>query len=174
MPTIIEINNKTPKIDSSVWLASNATVTGDVFIGAHSSVWFQVVIRGDVNKIMIGEKVNIQDGAIVHGTTGKGDTIIGDSVTIGHRAIIHGCQIANNVLIGMGAIILDDAQIQENVVVGAGSVVTQGKILESGFLYAGVPAKKIKPLNPDQSKMYTSLSAEAYVNYATLYKEQGA
>jgi len=174
MPTIIEINGHFPQIDASVWVAENATITGDVHIGKDSSVWFQVVIRGDVNKIIIGEKVNVQDGAIIHGTTGKGDTIIGNSVTLGHRAIIHGCQIADHVLIGMGAIILDDTRIQDNVVVGAGSVVTQGQTLESGFLYAGVPAKKIKPLDPENSKIYTTLSAEAYIQYAELYKKQGA
>ena len=134
---IIPVNGKSPVIPGSCWVADNATVTGDVEFGEQCSVWFQVVIRGDVNKIRIGNKVNIQDASIIHGTNGRGDTIIGNNVSIGHRAIIHGCEIKDNVLIGMGAIILDDAVIGSNVLVAAGAVVTSGMILESGFLYGG-------------------------------------
>lgn len=166
---IISVNGILPKIAKSCWVAENATVTGDVEIGEDSSVWFQTVIRGDVNKIIIGKRVNIQDAAIVHGSTGLGNTIIGDDVSIGHRAIIHGCTLHNNVLIGMGAIILDDAVVQSNVIVGAGAVVTGGSILESGFLYAGIPAKKIKPLEEGKTDYYIKGTAAGYVDYKKLY-----
>ena len=156
---IIPVNGITPKISKTCWVAENATVTGDVKIGEESSIWFQTVIRGDVNKIKIGNRVNIQDASIVHGTTGGRDTIIGNDVSIGHRAIIHGCTLEDNVLIGMGAIILDNVVVQSNVIVGAGAVVTGGSILESGFLYAGIPAKKIKPLEEGKvCLLYTSPS----------------
>ena len=167
---IISVKNITPTIPASSWVAENATITGDVICGEECSIWFQVVIRGDVNKIRIGARVNIQDASIVHGTTGRGDTIIGNNVSIGHRAIIHGCQIHDNVLIGMGAIILDDVVVESNVIVGAGAVVTSGSILESGFLYAGVPAKKIKPLEEGKVDFYIKGTAAAYVEYANYYK----
>jgi len=168
---ILSYDGKTPSISDHVWIAHNATVAGNVVIGSKSSVWFQAVIRGDANGIIIGNKVNIQDGAVVHGSTDKQDTIIGDNITIGHRAIVHGCTIQNNVLIGMGAIILDDVLIMDNVIVGAGAVVTQGSVLESGFLYAGVPAKKIKPLQANSLQMI-QMSAEAYVQYAKKYQNE--
>lgn len=167
---ILEVNGKTPKIDSSCFIAENATLTGDIIIGKNSSVWFQTVIRGDVNQIRIGKNSNIQDLSMVHGTNGKQDTIIGDHVTVGHKAIIHGCTIENNVLIGMGAIILDDAIIKSRSIIAAGAVVTSGTICESGFIYAGIPAKKIKPLDAESAKKYTLLNAEAYVKYSAWYK----
>lgn len=166
---IISVKGITPKIAESCWVAENATVTGDVEIGKESSVWFQAVIRGDVNKIKIGDRVNIQDASIVHGTTGGRDTVIGNDVSIGHRAIIHGCTLEDNVLIGMGAIVLDNAVVQSNVIVGAGAVVTGGSILESGFLYAGIPAKKIKPLEEGKTDFYIKGTAAGYVEYKKLY-----
>jgi len=166
---ILPVKGILPTIDKSVWVADNATVTGDVIIGKNSSIWFQVVIRGDVNQIQIGENVNIQDASIVHGTHGKAATVIGNNVSIGHRAIIHGCTLHDNVLIGMGAIVLDDAVVESNVIVGAGAVVTGGSRLESGYLYAGIPAKKIKPLDEAKSDFYVKGTAAAYVEYRKYY-----
>ena len=170
MPLIIDLNGHHPQIDPSVWIADNATITGNVSIESQSSVWFQVVIRGDVNKISIGKNVNIQDGAIVHGTLGRGDTIIGDNVSIGHRAIVHGCTVHNNVLIGMGAIVLDDAILQEHTIVAAGAVVTSNSILESGFLYAGIPAKKIKAIDENMINQYINGTAQGYIEFSSWYR----
>ena len=170
MALIIPYGGDTPFIDESAWIAENATITGNVTIGAESSVWFQTVIRGDVNKIQIGKRVNIQDGSMVHGTYGRNDTIIGDGVSVGHRAIIHGCHIKENVLIGMGAIVLDDAVLEPGCIVAAGAVVTSGSKLESGFIYAGIPAKKIKPISPEQALIYLKGTSDAYVKYSRNYK----
>jgi len=167
---VISVNGVKPDIDQTAWIAENATVTGDVEIGEESSVWFQSVIRGDVNRIRIGARVNIQDGAIVHGSTGKQDTTIGDDVSVGHRAIVHGCTIHNDVLIGMGAIILDEAIIESNVIVAAGAVVTVGAKLESGFLYAGIPAKRIKPLEEGKHDFFIKSTALSYVQNKKLYQ----
>jgi len=168
---IIEVNGIRPSLPSSSWVAENATVTGDVVCGEECSIWFQVVIRGDVNKIRIGNRVNIQDATIVHGTAGRGDTIIGNNVSIGHRAIIHGCQIHDDVLIGMGAIVLDDAIVESNVVVAAGAVVTSGSVLKSGYLDAGIPARQIKPLDEGMADYYIKGTAAAYVQYSGYYKK---
>ncbi len=170
MALIIPVNNKKPLIDSSVWLAENATITGDVTIGAHSSIWFQVVIRGDVNKIIIGENVNIQDGAVVHGTLGRKNTILGNNVSIGHRAIVHGCQVADNVLIGMGAIVLDDAILEENCLIAAGAVVTSGTVVKSAYLYAGIPAKPIRKMDASMISQYIDGTAKGYVEFSSWYK----
>ncbi|MEM9549320.1 MAG: gamma carbonic anhydrase family protein [Bacteroidota bacterium] len=168
---IIEVNGTAPIIPESTWAAENATITGDVIFGEECSIWFQVVIRGDVNKIRIGNRVNIQDASIVHGTTGRGDTIIGNNVSIGHRAIIHGCCIHDNVLIGMGAIVLDDAVVESNVVVAAGAVVTSGTVLKSGYLYAGIPAKQIKPLKEEMIDYFIKGTAAAYIEYSSYYNK---
>ena len=167
---IIPVNGTVPIIPKSTWVAENATLTGDIVCGEQCSIWFQVVIRGDVNKIKIGDRVNIQDASIVHGTNGRGDTVIGNNVSIGHRAIIHGCTIEDNVLIGMGAIVLDEAVVESNVIVAAGAVVTSGSVLKSGFLYAGIPAKAIKPLEEGKVDYYIRGTAAAYVEYASYYK----
>ncbi len=161
-----------PQIDESAWIAENATITGNVKIGRASSVWFQTVIRGDVNQIIIGNRVNIQDGSMVHGTFGRNDTIIEDGVSVGHRAIIHGCHIKENVLVGMGAIVLDDAILESGCIVAAGAVVTAGSHLESGFIYAGIPAKKIKKISPEQAEVYLRGTADAYVKYSRNYMQQ--
>ncbi len=166
---IVKILGVSPTIHPTCWIAPNATITGKVHIGKDSNVWYQAVIRGDANTIYIGEGVNIQDGAIVHGSYDKNDTHIGDFVTIGHRAIIHGCTIKSHVLIGMGAIILDDAIVPEYCIVGAGALVTQGKELESGWIYGGVPAKKIKQLPPEAIKSMNQASADGYVQLSKLY-----
>ena len=152
MPLIKSINNITPKILEGVFLADNAVVVGDVIIGKESSVWFNTVIRGDVNSIIIWNSVNIQDGVVVHCTYQKTKTIIGDNVSIGHNAIIHGCEIRNNVLIGMGAIIMDNVIIEENSIIAAGAVLTKGTYVKSGSLFAGVPAKFKRSLFEEEIK----------------------
>ena len=167
---LITVNGITPKIHPTAWIAETAILTGDLEIGAHSSIWFGVVIRGDVNKIRLGKNVNIQDLSMVHGTVGRGDTILGDNVSVGHRAIIHGCQIEDNVLIGMGAIVLDDVLVPSNTIIAAGAVVTSGTKLESGYIYAGTPARKLKPLDPVKAQLYIEGTAAGYVGYKELYK----
>jgi len=167
---ILSVNGVSPQIDESAWVADNATVTGDVVIGAECSIWFQVVIRGDVNKIILGNNVNIQDGAIVHGTHGRGDTILGNNVSVGHRAIIHGCQIEDNVLVGMGAIVLDDVIIPSNTIIAAGALVPSNAKIASGFIYAGTPAKKLRPLDPEFAQLYIEGTAQGYVGYKKLYQ----
>ena len=167
---LITVNGITPKIHPTACVAETAILTGDLEIGVHSSIWFGVVIRGDVNKIRLGKNVNIQDLSMVHGTVGRGDTILGDNVSGGHRAIIHGCQIEDNVLIGMGAIVLDDVLVPSNTIIAAGAVVTSGTKLESGYIYAGTPARKLKPLDPVKAQLYIEGTAAGYVGYKELYK----
>lgn len=169
MALILPVKGMLPEIHKSCWIAENATITGNVSIGEESTVWFQTVIRGDVNRIIIGKRSNLQDGCIVHGSYDKGDTIIGDNVSVGHRATLHGCIIHNNVLIGMGATIMDDVVVESNVIVAAGALVTMGKRLESGFLYAGLPAKKIKALDEKMMQYYISGTADHYVEYSKYY-----
>ncbi len=170
MAIIKTVNGDTPQIHDSAWIAENAVITGNVEIGENSSVWFGVVIRGDVNKIQIGNNCNIQDLTMVHGTYHRGDTILGDNVSIGHRAIIHGCQIRDNVLIGMGAILLDDVIIPSNTVIAAGALITSNMKLESGFIYAGSPAKKLKPLPQEGIDYYIKGTADHYIKYSSWYK----
>jgi len=165
------INGKTPKIGDNCYIAENATIVGEVFLGEKSSVWFNAVIRGDVNSIHIGTKVNIQDGAIIHCTYQKHATIIGNNVSIGHNAIVHGCTIKDNVLIGMGSIIMDNCVIESNTIIAAGSVVTQNTIVESGTIYAGIPAKKVKEINTSDFKGEIERIADNYVLYSSWYKE---
>jgi len=160
----------TPQIGENVFIADYAVIAGDVIIGNDSSVWFHAVIRGDVNSIRIGNKVNIQDGAIIHCTFEKTKTIIGDNVSIGHRAIVHGATVGDNVLIGMGAIVMDNAIIPSNVIIGAGSLVLEGSVLESGFVYAGVPAKKIKQLSDDLFADQVKRIADNYIKYSSWFK----
>ena len=170
MPLIKQVNGSTPNLGSNVFLADNSTLVGDVSIGDNSSIWFNTVIRGDVNPIIIGKNVNVQDGVVIHCTYNKTSTIIGDNVSIGHNAIIHGCSIANNVLIGMGAIIMDNVIIESDVIIGAGSIVPEGKVLESGFIYLGSPAISHKKLNTSQiSDMNRSVS-DNYIKYAEWFK----
>jgi len=170
MPLIIPVTGISPTIHPSCWIAENATITGDVTIGKDSTVWFQTVIRGDVNKIIIGERTNIQDGCIIHGSYDKGDTILGNDVSVGHRATLHGCIIHDKVLVGMGATIMDDVIVESNVVVAAGALVTMGQTLESGYLYGGLPAKKMKPLDDKMMKYYITGTAKHYVEYSQYYR----
>jgi len=146
MPVILPVNNVLPKMGNNCFIAPNATIVGDVIMGDECSVWFNAVVRGDVNSIRIGNKVNIQDGCIIHCTYQKAKTVIGHNVSIGHNAIVHGCIVHDSVLIGMGAIIMDDAEIGSNSIIAAGAVVLEGTKIESGVIYGGVPAKKIKDI----------------------------
>ncbi len=170
MALIKTCREKTPMFEENCWFAENATIVGDVIFGENCSVWFSAVIRGDVNSIRIGNNVNIQDGAVLHCTYEKTKIEIHDNVSIGHNAIIHGACIQNNVLIGMGAIIMDNCIIEENVIVAAGAVVTENTNLESGFIYAGIPAKKIKPISTDHIEGEIERIAKNYSLYASWFK----
>jgi carbonic anhydrase/acetyltransferase-like protein (isoleucine patch superfamily) len=172
MGIIKTLNNHTPRIGDSVFVAENAIVIGDTHIGEHSSVWYGVVIRGDVNTITIGHHSNIQDLTMVHCTYNKASTTIGNYVTIGHSAIVHGCTIGDNVLIGMGARLLDLCVVPENIIIAAGSLVLERTVLESGWLYAGSPVRKIKPLTDEHLKGIRQY-ADYYEMYAQWYREQG-
>ena len=169
MPLIKSINNIAPKISEGVFLADNAVIIGDVIIGKKSSVWFNTVVRGDVNSIFIGDGVNIQDGVVVHCTYKKTKTIIGDNVSIGHNAIIHGCEIKNNVLIGMGAIIMDDVVIEENSIIAAGAILTKGTYVKSGSLFAGVPAKFKRGLSKEEIDNSITKTAVNYMKYLSWF-----
>ncbi|MEZ0451001.1 gamma carbonic anhydrase family protein [Sphingobacterium thalpophilum] len=168
MALILSVLDKTPLIAEECFLAPNATIVGDVALGHHCSVWFNAVIRGDVNYIRIGNYTNIQDAAVIHCTYKKCGTTIGNYVNIGHQAMIHGCIINDHVLIGMGAIVMDNAIVESNVIVAAGAVVLENTRCESGFLYAGVPAKKIKPLTEDQRALLQQLPNN-YVLYSSWF-----
>jgi carbonic anhydrase/acetyltransferase-like protein (isoleucine patch superfamily) len=171
MALIKAINGMAPKWGSNCFLAENATVIGDVQMGNDCSVWFQAVVRGDVHYIKIGNKVNIQDGAILHCTYQKAPLNIGNFVSIGHRAIVHGCTIEDNVLVGMGAIVMDNVLVKQNVIIGAGSVVTENSVLESNSIYAGVPAKKVKDMDPEKFADLIERIGNNYVMYASWFKD---
>jgi carbonic anhydrase/acetyltransferase-like protein (isoleucine patch superfamily) len=171
IPIILPVCGKSPGIPESCYIAPNCTIVGDVQMGEDCSVWFQAIVRGDVHFIRIGKKVNIQDGAIIHCTYQKSPTIIGNNVSIGHRAIVHGCTIHDNVLIGMGAIVMDNVIIESNSIVGAGSVVTEGTKIESGSVWAGVPARKIKDISQELQKDTLERISNNYVMYSSWFKE---
>lgn len=161
-----------PVFGENIYLAENATIIGDVKMGDNCSVWFQTVIRGDVNSIEIGNKVNIQDGAVVHCTYKKASTKIGNNVSIGHNAIVHGCTIKDNVLIGMGSVIMDSTVIESNSIVAAGSVVLEGTVVESGSIFAGIPAKKVKELDEEKINRLISGISDNYVLYSSWFKDE--
>lgn len=171
MALIKELLGKTPKIGENTFLAETATVIGDVEMGKDCSIWFNAVIRGDVHYIKMGNKVNVQDNAMLHCTYEKFPLEIGDNVSIGHNAIVHGCKIQDNVLIGMGAIVMDDCLVESNSIVGAGSVVTQGTIIKSGEVWGGIPAKKIKDLSSELLEGEVNRIANNYVKYSSWYKD---
>mgnify|MGYP000954858974 FL=1 len=162
MPYILPLRGFTPKLGENCFIAVNATIVGDVIMGNDCSIWFNAVVRGDVNSIIIGDKVNIQDGVCIHCTFEKTKTIIGNNVSIGHNAIVHGCTIEENVLVGMGAIIMDNAYIEKNALIAAGAVVLEGTRVEAGSIYAGVPAKKVKSLAPETFKDMNERIANNY------------
>lgn len=170
MPYILPLRGFTPKLGENCFIAVNATIVGDVIMGNDCSVWFNAVVRGDVNSIIIGDKVNIQDGVCIHCTFEKTKTIIGNNVSIGHNAIVHGCTIEENVLVGMGAIIMDNAYIEKNALIAAGAVVLEGTRVEAGSIYAGVPAKKVKSLAPETFKDMNERIANNYIKYASWFK----
>ena len=170
MALIKTVRDFTPEFGRGCYLADNATIVGDVIMGDECSVWFQAVVRGDVNEIRIGDKVNIQDGVIIHGTYERAGTYIGDNVSLGHRAMVHGCTIKSNVLVGMGAIIMDKAVVESNVLIAAGAVVLENSHLESGYIYGGIPAKPLKKLSPEQFKDTIYRISNAYVTYASWYE----
>lgn len=169
---IKSVNGKSPVIPDDCYIAENATIVGDVIIGSSCSVWFNAVIRGDVHFIKIGNKVNIQDGAIIHCTYQKHPTIIGNNVSIGHNAIVHGCTVHDNVLIGMGAIVMDNCVVESNSIVAAGAVVTQNTVVESGTIYAGVPAKKVKDISKSDFAGEIERIANNYAMYSGWFKDK--
>lgn len=173
MALIKTVNGDTPVFGEKCFLAENATITGNVKMGNECSVWFNAVIRGDVHYIKMGNKVNVQDGAVIHATYQKSPTNIGNNVSIGHNALVHGCTIKDNVLIGMGAIVMDDVIIESNSIVGAGAVVTKGTHIESGSVYAGNPAKKIKDVDQNLIEGEINRIADSYVMYSGWYKCDG-
>lgn len=170
MALLLPCRDKTPKIGENCYLAPNATIIGDVEMGDDCSIWFNAVVRGDVNSIRIGNKVNIQDGAVLHCTYEKTKVAIGDNVSIGHNAIVHGCTIENNVLIGMGAIVMDNCYIEKNALIAAGAVVLENTRVEAGSIYAGIPAKKVKQLDEATFKDQNERIANNYVKYAGWFK----
>jgi len=169
MPLILPVKDCFPQLGENCFVADNATIVGDVVLGNDCSVWFNAVIRGDVNNIRIGNKTNIQDGAVIHCTYQKAATTIGNNVSVGHNAIVHGCTIEDNVLIGMGAIVMDGAVVQTNCIVAAGAIVLENTLCEAGFIYAGIPAKKVKQLSPAQIAGLDK-TADNYVMYGSWFK----
>ena len=172
MPVILKVKDKYPQFGNDCFIAPNATIVGDVTIGNDCSIWFNTVIRGDVNFIKLGDKVNVQDGACIHCTYQKYGTTIGNNVSIGHNAIVHGCTVHDNVLIGMGAIIMDNSVIKSNTIIAAGAVVLENTICEAGSIYAGVPAKKIKAISEDLISGEIDRIAGNYIKYAGWFREK--
>jgi carbonic anhydrase/acetyltransferase-like protein (isoleucine patch superfamily) len=164
------VRDFTPQWGSDCFIAENATLIGDLVMGNQCSVWYQAVIRGDVNSIRIGNRVNIQDGAVIHATYEKTKTIIGNDVSIGHNAIVHGCILKDNVLVGMGSIVMDNCIVESNSIIAAGSVVTQNTHVPAGTIYAGVPARKIKDIDSDLQKGEIERIAKNYLMYSGWFK----
>ncbi|WP_282122925.1 gamma carbonic anhydrase family protein [Algibacter mikhailovii] len=171
MPVILAVKGKLPQIGEDCFIAENATIVGDVSTGSQCSIWFSAVVRGDVNFIKMGNKVNIQDGAVIHGTYKKSATTIGNNVSIGHNALVHGCTIHDNVLVGMGSIIMDGAVVESNCIIAAGAVITQNTLVESGSIYAGVPAKKVKDISKELISGEINRIADNYIEYSSWFKE---
>lgn len=171
MALILPVEDKHPQMGANCFLAPNATIVGNVVMGDDCSVWFNTVVRGDVNFIKMGNKVNVQDGACIHCTYQKYGTTIGNNVSIGHNAIVHGCTIHDNVLIGMGAIVMDNATVHSNTIIAAGAVVLENTICEPGSIYAGVPAKKVKDIAQEMIHGEIDRIANNYIKYAGWYKQ---
>jgi carbonic anhydrase/acetyltransferase-like protein (isoleucine patch superfamily) len=172
MALIKKVKGISPKFGKNCFLADNATITGDVIMGHDCSVWFSAVIRGDVHSVRIGNNVNIQDNATVHCTYKKASVSIGNNVSIAHNAVVHGCTIKDNVLIGMGSILMDDVVVESNSIIAAGALVSKGTIVESGSVYAGVPAKKIKAVDVALVEGEINRIANSYNMYASWYDDQ--
>ncbi|WP_207495387.1 gamma carbonic anhydrase family protein [Aridibaculum aurantiacum] len=171
MAFILPVHGKLPQMGSECFVAPNATIVGDVEMGDNCSVWFNAVIRGDVHYIKMGNKVNVQDGAVVHCTYQKHPTNIGNNVSIGHNAIVHGCTVHDNVLIGMRAIVMDRCVVNSNSIIAAGAVVLEGTIVEEGSIYAGVPAKKVKDVSPEKVSGEINRIANNYVTYSSWFED---
>lgn len=171
MALIKSVRGFTPEIGEKCYLAENATIIGDVIIGKDCSIWFNAVLRGDVNSIRIGDRVNVQDGTVIHTLYQKSVSIIGNDVSIGHNVVVHGAEVKDGALIGMGAILLDHSVIGEGSIIAAGSVVLSGTIVEPGSIYAGVPAKFVKKVDIDQSKEMNQKIANNYLMYSSWFKE---
>jgi carbonic anhydrase/acetyltransferase-like protein (isoleucine patch superfamily) len=171
MPVILPVKGILPILGNNCFIAPNATIVGDVIMGDRCSIWFNAVLRGDVNIIRMGNKVNVQDGAVIHCTYQKAGTIIGNNVSIGHNAIVHGCVIEDNVLIGMGAIVMDNAVVGSNSIIAAGAVVLENTKIESGSIYAGVPARKVKDISQEMISGEINRIADNYVMYSSWFKD---
>ena len=170
MALILPVNGVEPKLGENCFVASNATIVGDVIAGNDCSFWFNAVVRGDVNSIRLGNKVNIQDGAVLHCTYQKTKVSLGNNVSVGHNAIVHGCTVHDNVLIGMGAIVMDNVEIGSNTIIAAGAVVTEGTKVPSGCIFAGVPAKKVKDISQELISGEIDRIANNYLMYSTWFK----
>ncbi|MDE3252818.1 MAG: gamma carbonic anhydrase family protein [Bacteroidota bacterium] len=171
MATILPVLGKHPQFGDNCFIAPNATVVGDVEMGDNCSVWFNTVIRGDVNSIRIGHTVNIQDGAVIHCTYQKNPTVIGNHVSIGHNALVHGCTIHDDVLIGMGSIVMDKCEVHSNSIIAAGAVLLEGTVVESGSIYAGVPARKVKDISKELIHGEIDRIANNYIKYASWFSD---
>lgn len=172
MALVKTLRGKSPQLGEECWLAETATVIGDVQMGRECTIWYNAVLRGDVNFIQLGNKVNIQDNAMVHCTYQKAGTTIGNEVTVGHNAIVHGCVIEDKVLIGMGAIVMDNAHVGQGAIIAAGAVVRENEQIPPHTLWAGVPAKQVKELDPEKSEANLEQLANNYVMYSAWYKEK--
>src|SRR5215207_5609082 len=171
MALILPVEDNYPRWGMDCFIAPNATIVGDVVMGDECSIWFNTVVRGDVNSIRIGNKVNVQDGAVIHYTFKRSKTLIGNNVSIGHNAIVHGCTVHDDVLIGMGAIVMDNAHIGSNCIIAAGAVVLENTKVESGTIYAGIPAKKVKDISQELISGEINRIAENYVKYSSWFKD---
>ena len=172
MPVILHVDGTYPSFGENCFIAPNATIVGDVVMGNDCSIWFNAVVRGDVNSIRMGNKVNIQDGAVIHCTYQRTKALIGNNVSIGHNALVHGCTVHDNVLIGMGAIVMDNAEIGSNSIIAAGAVVLEGTKVPPGTIYAGVPAKKVKDIDESHIQGEINRIANNYVRYADWFRDQ--
>lgn len=172
MAVILPVKGISPTMGKDCFIAPNATIVGDVLMGDECSVWFNAVIRGDVNSIRMGNKVNVQDGAVIHCTYEKTKTVLGNNVSIGHNAIVHGCRIEDNVLIGMGAIVMDNCVIGSNTIIAAGAVVLENTVVPPGSIYAGVPAKKVKDISENLISGEIQRIANNYLMYSSWFKEE--
>ena len=170
MPVVLPVKGKLPEWGNDCFIPENATIVGDVEMGDSCSVWFNAVIRGDVNAIRIGSNTNIQDGAVIHCTYQKAATHIGNNVSIGHNALVHGCTLQDHVLVGMGAIVMDHAVVEEYCIIAAGAVILENTICESGYLYAGMPARKIKPITAEQRELLDRLPNN-YIMYSKWFTD---
>ena len=171
MALIKSCRGKSPQITESSWIAENATLVGDLKMGENCSIWFNAIVRADVNSIVFGDNVNIQDGAVIHCTYEKTKTILGNNVSVGHNALVHGCQVGENVLIGMGSIVMDNCMIEDNCIIAAGAVVLENTHVKSGSIWAGVPAKKVKDLSPELFEGEVKRIAKNYRMYASWMEE---